>query len=170
EGGERDGGAHHGPQGAPPHGETALGNDDHECREPQHPGDLVVLELDPEAGLADGDAQRQVDQQDGQAEPLRQPQRPDRDQEHQGAEQQREVEVLRHASPPRRARTRSRRSAGGAETANSLSLAVAPPRSDTWWALTPSSAARAWRAASVARPPTGGAVTATTSEGPYRPW
>src|SRR5437763_227284 len=65
--------------------------------------------------------------------------------------------------------TRWSRSAGGSATANSLSRLAAPLRSATAAGRTPKASATARRAASVARPSTAGALTATTRAGPYGP-
>ena len=76
----------------PPGGETALGDDHDQGAEAENPGQRGVRELDAQPGLADRDAQQEVDQQTRQARPGRQPHRHHGDQQHTGAEQQRGVD------------------------------------------------------------------------------
>ena len=58
----------------PPRGQTALGEDDHQRRDPEGLGQRDVLEVDAEPALPQRDAERQVEQQAGQPEPVGQPQ------------------------------------------------------------------------------------------------
>ena len=90
------------------------------AQKPERAGQLGVVELDAEAGLADHHAERQVDQEAGHAEPGGEPHRADRDQQHGRADQQREVQPGRHRRPARAAVTRPiRRAAGAARSASS---------------------------------------------------
>ena len=88
-------GRHH----RPPRGQPALGDDHDQRTKPEDPGQLDVIELDAKARLADGDADRQVDQQARQASPGRQSHRDHRYQQHRRTDQQGDIKRAVHAWP-----------------------------------------------------------------------
>ncbi len=75
-------------------GETALGEDHRERREAERVRELGVLEVDPEAGLAEGDAHQEVDQQARQARARGHPDGQDREQGDRGTDQHERVELM----------------------------------------------------------------------------
>ena len=85
---------HHRPDLRPRGGQTALGQDQDQRREPERVRELGVVEADAEAGLAEGDPHQQVDEQAGQADPHAEAHREDRQQEHARPDQQQLVERL----------------------------------------------------------------------------
>ena len=116
-------------------------------------------------------AEHQVDQQAGQPEPGGQPHRGDRDQQHRGADQQRDVEVGRH-----RRRRRAARAAGpaGRPAASAIDEELVPagragPQRTRSTGARPAPSASAGRAASVARPSTGGRADRDDQRGPCGP-
>jgi hypothetical protein len=97
--GQRRGQTQHRAQRAPPGGQAALRDDHDERAEAEGPGQVGVVEPDAEAGLPDDHADRQVDQEAGHAQAGGQPDRPDRHQQHRGADQQRTVQPAAHVMP-----------------------------------------------------------------------
>ena len=95
---------HHRTYFVPPGGQTALGQDHHQRREPERMRELRVLEVDvPRTRLAEHQPHAEIDQQRREPEPPRQPDRDHRDQQHPGPGQQDPVElrnVHRGARPP----------------------------------------------------------------------
>ena len=109
---------------APPRGQTTLREDDDQGRHAEGLGEREVLELHPEAALAEGDAEREVEQQAGQPGPVGDPEGDRRHEDDHGAD--REGHGDRRCSPgsphalslsyrrprPGAARRRRRRRAG----------------------------------------------------------
>jgi hypothetical protein len=94
DGRERDPQPHRGLGVAPAGGQPALGEDHRQSSEADGVGDLGVLELDADAGLSQGDAHHQVDQQARQAGAAREPDREDRGEGDGRAHQQEHVELV----------------------------------------------------------------------------
>ena len=84
-----------------------FGEDEHEGGVAEDLGQLLVGEVDAEAAVAEGQPDAEVEQQRGQAGACREPDRGDRDDEHRGADEQRDREraqVVRFGRRPRRQR------------------------------------------------------------------
>src|SRR5215475_5049789 len=152
--------------------ESTLRDDQDECAETEMAGELGVVEVNTEPGFVDGQTEVEIDEQARQTEAGGQTHR-DRTAQHDGrAQQDREIFRVRHArgAGPRSASSRWARSVGGSATATSLSRLASPARSTRSRRRRPRASATAVRAASVARPSTGGVATATTRARPYLPW
>ena len=99
DGRERRGRRHDRADVAPRGGQAAFGEDHDQGRVAERPGQVRVVEVEAERVLAEHQAEAEVEQQRRQPAAHREPHGRDRDEQHDGADEQQQVELVRAHGP-----------------------------------------------------------------------